>query len=105
MDREVCVHGTLMGTYCEECEIEVAAHIGEETIMADFDSKGLTEQQRKSKQSLQDFIKDHPILKQQEKFKRMERALDEIYEKTYFPTNDEYLKEIAAIAREALKED
>jgi len=26
MNKEVCIHGTPIGIYCEECTIEVAAH-------------------------------------------------------------------------------
>jgi len=78
----------------------------EEDIDAIID--GLTEQQRKSKQVLQDFIKDHPILKQQEKFRRMEEALKMIEGITCNTDNADEMEIIELcfnISHKALKED
>jgi len=69
----------------------------------------LTEKEQRSKDKLQEFIKDHPILKQQEKFERMEKALILIgigYH-SYYDGSEEIITsvEMSDIAREALKEN
>ena len=62
-------------------------------------NKNLTPQEQRSKDKLQEFIKDHPILKQQEKFKRMEEVLE--YIKEYWSEDEE----LTTAIEEALRED
>ncbi len=62
-------------------------------------NKKLTPQEQLSKDKLQGFIKDHPILKRQEKFARMKAALE--YIKEYWSEDEELITTI----EKALKED
>ena len=71
-------------------------------------SKNLTQKEQLSKDKLQEFIKDRPILKQQQKFDRMEKALEEIKDlraTSLWVPAIMLIQEAEEIAREALKED
>ena len=65
-------------------------------------NKKLTPQEQLSKDKLQEFIKDHPILKCQERFARMEKALKFIAAQHNKGKAGNWAVEVA---REALKED